>query len=96
MLSVIEMLLLFVQLLNFDGFILSNRANYDKQPEALPDRINEVTKLYAQACKEVANEAGVPVIGYGLSFSKHKTGARLISCQCKIIPKSRKKTMCLD
>jgi hypothetical protein len=57
MLSVVEMLLLFVQFLNFDGFILSNRANYDKQPEALPDCINEVTKLYAQACKEVAKEA---------------------------------------
>ncbi|KAH9546864.1 hypothetical protein CY35_11G004000 [Sphagnum magellanicum] len=38
------------------------RANYGKQPEALPDRINEVTKLYAEACKEVAKEAGVPVI----------------------------------
>jgi hypothetical protein len=62
MLSVVEMLLLFVQLLNFDGFVLSNRANYGKQPEAPPDRLNEVTKLYAQACKEVAKEAGVPVI----------------------------------
>ncbi len=62
MLFVIEMLLLFVQVLNFDGFVLSNRANYGKQPEALPDRTNEVTKLYAQACKEVAKEADVPVI----------------------------------
>jgi hypothetical protein len=62
MLSVVEMLLLFVQLLNSDGFVLSNRANFGKQPEALPDRINEVTKLYAEACKEVAKEAGVPVI----------------------------------
>jgi hypothetical protein len=62
MLSVIEMLLLFVQLLNSDGFVLSIRANFGKQPEALPDRINEVTKLYAEACKEVAKEAGVPVI----------------------------------
>jgi hypothetical protein len=57
MLSVVEMLLLFDQLLNFNGFILSNRANSGKQPEPLPDRINEVTKLYAQACKEVAKEA---------------------------------------
>ncbi len=62
MLSVVEMLLLFVQLLNFDGFVLSNRANYGKRPEAPPDRLNEVTKLYAEACKEVAKEAGVPVI----------------------------------
>ncbi len=62
MLSVIEMLLLFVQLLNSDGFVLNNRVNYGKQPEALPDRSNEVTKLYAEACKEVAKEAGVPVI----------------------------------
>jgi lysophospholipase L1-like esterase len=28
----------------------------------LPERTNEVTKLYAQACKDVAKEAGVPVI----------------------------------
>jgi lysophospholipase L1-like esterase len=45
-----------------EAWIAFCRANYGKQPEAPPDRLNEVTKLYAQACKEVAKEAGVPVI----------------------------------
>ncbi|CAK9275446.1 unnamed protein product [Sphagnum jensenii] len=48
--------------LDDEAWIEFRRANYNKQPEALPDRINEVTKLYAQACKEVAKEACVPVI----------------------------------
>ncbi|KAH9546861.1 hypothetical protein CY35_11G003700 [Sphagnum magellanicum] len=45
-----------------EAWIAFCRANYGKQPEAPPDRLNEVTKLYAEACKEVAKEAGVPVI----------------------------------
>ncbi|CAK9230860.1 unnamed protein product [Sphagnum troendelagicum] len=48
--------------LDDEAWIEFRRANYNKQPEALPDHINEVTKLYAQACKEVAKEACVPVI----------------------------------
>jgi hypothetical protein len=64
------MLLLFVQLFNLDGYVISNRANHDKQPEALPNCINEVTKLYAQACKEVAKEARVPVIDLWFVFQQ--------------------------
>ncbi|CAK9222476.1 unnamed protein product [Sphagnum troendelagicum] len=38
------------------------RTTYGDKAEELPERTNEVTKLYAQACKDVAKEAGVPVI----------------------------------
>jgi lysophospholipase L1-like esterase len=63
-----------------EAWIDFGRANFGKQPEALPDRTNEVTKLYAQACKEVAKEADVPVIDLWSVFQQTQNWRQAYLC----------------